>query len=70
MLLCAGVALAIPMTSLIAMQVPALGLWAHSSDATLCVDLFALLAFCLFVYAARLTRLRVQKGPRDSVWAA
>lgn len=68
--LCAGIALMIPLTSLLVMLIPALGLWVNGRDATLSVDLFALFASGLFVYAARLTQTRVQNGARDSVWSA
>ncbi|WGG52426.1 PepSY domain-containing protein [Rugamonas sp. DEMB1] len=68
--LCALAALAIPLTSLVAVLAPSLGLWAHTSAATLGVDLTALAGAALLLYGARLTARRVLHGPLDSVWSA
>jgi len=64
--LCALASLAIPLTSLLAIFIPKLGLWAHAS--TLSVDLTALIAAGLFAYAARLTSRRIAQSV-DSVWS-
>ena len=58
-----------PITSVIGLLVPNLGLWAPHSAATLGVDLVALGFSGLFYYGYRLTRHRVFNGPQDSVWA-
>lgn len=68
--LCALSALAIPLTSALAALLPGLGWWAHGSAATLGVDVTALAAALLFLYAARRTARRVAHGPADSVWSA
>lgn len=67
--LCALATLAMPITSLVALIVPSLGLWAPYSAATLGVDLVALAFSGVFFYGYRLTRHRVLNGPQDSVWA-
>ncbi|MFV0595381.1 PepSY-associated TM helix domain-containing protein [Shewanella sp.] len=67
--LCALATLAMPITSLIGLLVPSLGLWAPDSAVTLGVDLVALGFSGLFFYGYRLTRHRVLNGPQDSVWA-
>ena len=68
--LCALASLAIPLTSLVAALLPSLGLWAHTSAATLGVDFAALADAALLLYGARLTARRVLHGPVDSVWSA
>lgn len=68
--LCALAAAAIPLTSLAAALLPALGWWAHTSPAALGVDLTGLAAALLLAYATRLSARRASYGPRDSVWAA
>lgn len=67
---CALACAAIPLTSLLAVLIPALGLWTHTSAAALGVDLTALAAALVFAFAARVTSQRVNHGPRDSVWSA
>ncbi|MDC8758404.1 PepSY-associated TM helix domain-containing protein [Janthinobacterium fluminis] len=69
LLLCALAALAIPLTSLAAVLLPSLGLWAHGSAASVGVDVVALLCALLFLYGARRTAQRVAHGPADSVWS-
>lgn len=60
----------IPLTSLVAVLAPELGLWAHTSASSLAVDGTAL-AFALgFTFAAKRNRARAIYGGRDSVWAA
>lgn len=68
--LCALSFLAIPLTSLAAALLPSLGLWANGSLAAVGVDLVALVAGLLMLYAARRTARRVAQGPLDSVWSA
>lgn len=67
--LCGSATLAMPITSLVALIAPSLGLWAPYSAATLGVDLLALAFSGVFFYGYRLTRHRVLNGPQDSVWA-
>jgi len=67
--LCALATLAMPITSLVAVIAPSLGLWAPYSAATLGVDLAALAFSGMFFYGYKLTRHRVFNGPQDSVWA-
>lgn len=59
--------LAIPVTSLVAVLVPALGMWAHRS--TWGVDATALVLAFAFARMLRATRRRVAEGPADSVWS-
>lgn len=66
---CALACLAIPLTSALAVLIPALGLWAHASLAALGVDATALAAAVAFACAARITSRRVNYGPADSVWS-
>ena len=66
---CAVAALAIPVTSVAGALLPALGMWAHTSPATLGVDATALALAGLFAWGARLAARRAINGPRDSVWA-
>lgn len=68
--LCAVAALLIPLTSLMAYFIPALGLWAHVSLATLSVDAVALLFAVFFWRLAIRTARRVYQGGVDSVWSA
>lgn len=63
---CALAALAIPLTSLLAIIIPELGLWAYVS--TMSVDLTAFIFASLFFYAARITSRRIG-GSADSVWS-
>jgi len=64
--LCAFASLAIPVSSLIAVIIPDLGIWWHRS--TSAVDLAALVLAALFTYAARITVRRI-RSQSDSVWA-
>lgn len=68
--LAAGATLAIPLTTLAAVLLPGLGLWAHASPAALGVDFTALAGALGFGWMARATARRAQSGPADSVWAA
>ncbi|MFT3803665.1 MAG: PepSY-associated TM helix domain-containing protein [Burkholderiaceae bacterium] len=68
--LCAAATLAIPVTSLLAIMLPALGMWAHGSAATVGVDVVAFIGALCFAWMARATARRVRYGPADSVWSA
>lgn len=68
--LAAVLALSIPLTTLLAWLLPSLGLWGHTSLATLGVDITALVGALGFAWMARATARRVQSGPVDSVWSA
>ncbi|MFC4620981.1 PepSY-associated TM helix domain-containing protein [Comamonas nitrativorans] len=67
--LSAAFTLAIPLTTLAAALLPALGWWAHTSAAALGVDATALVGALCFAWMARATARRVQCGPADSVWS-
>lgn len=66
----AALTLAIPATTLLAWAVPALGMWAHGSYASLGVDATALVGALGFAWMARITSRRVRYGVSDSVWSA
>jgi len=61
--------LCIPATTLLAWLIPSLGLWGHTSAATLGVDLTAFAGALCFSWMARATARRLARGPADSVWA-
>ncbi|MCH1925772.1 PepSY domain-containing protein [Shewanella sp. C32] len=61
--------LAIPLSSLAALCLPSLGLWAPQTPATLMVDVVALLSAAGFAYAAKVTYQRAVNGDADSIWA-
>jgi len=61
---------AIPITSLLAWMFPDLGMWTHTSAATLGVDVTALAGALCFLSMARAAKKRVQEGGQDSVWSA
>ncbi|MNK18631.1 hypothetical protein D3C87_368390 [compost metagenome] len=67
--LAAAVTLAIPATSLLGALIPATGLWAHTSPATLGVDATALAAGLAFAWMASATHRRLARGAPDSAWA-
>lgn len=67
--LACALTLAIPLTSLLGWGVPALGLWAHTSPASLGVDLTALVGALAFAAMARATTRRIRQGRADSVWS-
>ncbi|MFT3802577.1 MAG: PepSY-associated TM helix domain-containing protein [Burkholderiaceae bacterium] len=67
--LCAVVTLAIPLTTLAAWLLPALGMWAHGSAATIGVDVVAFAGALCFAWIARATARRMRHGPADSVWS-
>lgn len=66
--LCAAACALIPLTSAIALMAPQLGMWAHSSGATLAVDFTALALALMFIFAAGRTRRRLAKAPADTLW--
>lgn len=68
--LAAAATFAIPLTTLLAMLLPALGWWANTSPAALGVDLTAAAGGFCFIWMAFATRRRVRSGPVDSVWSA
>lgn len=61
--------LAMPLSSLVALCVPSLGLWAPRTPATLMVDIVALVSAAGFAYAAKRTYQRAVNGDADSIWA-
>lgn len=65
---CALLGVAIPLTSLMALAFPSLGMWAHGSPGVIAVDFTALVLALLLAWAARLSYLRSRSGPVDSVW--
>jgi len=68
LMLCAVFSAAIPLTSLLTVMAPGLGLWANSTVATLSVDITALLMAAAFCYAARRTDKRLKSAAADTVW--
>ncbi|MEH2514733.1 putative iron-regulated membrane protein [Bradyrhizobium sp. AZCC 1610] len=67
--LCAAATMSIPLTTALALLFPALGMWAHSSAATIGVDVVAVIgAFCFARMAIATTR-RIRSGPADSIWS-
>jgi len=68
--LCAAAALAIPLTTLAAALLPALGLWAHTSVQALGVDVTAFIGALCFAWMAHAAARRVRHGAADSVWSA
>lgn len=67
--LAAALTFAIPTSSVLALLLPSLGLWAHTSPAALGVDLTALVGGFCFVWLARVTAQRITHGSADSVWS-
>lgn len=61
--------LAIPLTTLLAWCIPASGLWAHHSIASLGVDITALVGAVVLGSMAKSTAQRVYTGASDSVWS-
>lgn len=66
----AALTLALPATTLLAWSLPSLGLWAHTSPATLGVDATALAGALALAWMARASGRRRREGAADSVWAA
>jgi hypothetical protein len=67
--LAAFTTLAIPVTSLIAILVPSLGMWSHSSMGTIAVDIVAVVGGFCFAYLAKKTHHRAYHGKPDSMWS-
>lgn len=67
--LCAGATMAIPLTTLLALLLPVLGLWAHGSAATIGVDAVAFVGALSFAWMAAATARRITTGPADSIWS-
>lgn len=67
--LCAASTMAIPLTTLMALLLPALGMWAHGSAATIGVDAVAFVGSLSFAWMAVATRRRITTGPTDSIWS-
>lgn len=67
--LCAAATMAIPLTTLAALQFPALGMWAHGSAATIGVDVVAFVGALCFAWMAVATMRRIRNGPTDSIWS-
>lgn len=67
--LCAVATMAIPLTTLVARLLPALGMWAHGSAATIGVDVVAFAGALSFAWMARATTRRIRTGPADSIWS-
>lgn len=67
--LCATATMTIPLTTLLAALSPALGMWTHSSAATIGVDVAAFTGALCFAWMAIVTTRRVRNGPADSIWS-
>ncbi|MFG3591225.1 PepSY-associated TM helix domain-containing protein [Bradyrhizobium sp. RDI18] len=67
--LCAAATMSIPLTTVLALLFPALGMWAHSSAATIGVDVVAFIGALCFAWMAIATARRVKHGPADSIWS-
>lgn len=67
--LCAAATMAIPLTTLLAVLFPALGMWAHGSAATIGVDVVAFIGALCFAWMAVATTRRIRNGPTDSIWS-
>lgn len=67
--LCTAATMAIPLTTLVALLFPALGMWAHGSAATIGVDVVAFVGALCFAWMAIATTRRIRNGPADSIWS-
>ena len=67
--LASALTLAIPLTSVLAWCLPALGMWTHTSWGSLGVDATALVGALALAWMARATSHRVRVGVPDSVWS-
>jgi hypothetical protein len=61
--------MAIPLTTMLAALLPALGMWAHGSAATIGVDVVAFIGTLCFAWMAVATTRRIRNGPADSIWS-
>jgi uncharacterized iron-regulated membrane protein len=69
LVLCAAATMAIPLTTITAVLIPALGLWAHGSAATIGVDVVAFIGALCLAWMAVATMNRIRNGPTDSIWS-
>ncbi|ALU41966.1 PepSY-associated TM helix domain-containing protein [Pseudoalteromonas rubra] len=60
--------LAVPLSSVIALIFPSIGLWSPANFGTLCVEIIALMFSMIFLGIARKTRVRVSKNEPGSIW--
>jgi hypothetical protein len=67
--LCAAATMAIPLTTLVALLFPSLGMWAYGSGATIGVDVVAFIGALCFAWMAVATTRRIKTGPADSIWS-
>jgi uncharacterized iron-regulated membrane protein len=67
--LCAVATMAIPLTTLVALLFPMLGMWAYGSAATIGVDVVAFIGALCFAWMAAATTRRIRNGPADSIWS-
>lgn len=67
--LSAAATMAIPLTTLAALLVPALGMWAHGSAGTVGVDVVAFIGALCFAWMAVATARRTRSGTTDSIWS-
>ncbi|GAB1096997.1 MAG: PepSY-associated TM helix domain-containing protein [Shewanella algae] len=67
--LSALVCLAMPLTSILALLAPGLGIWAPETPGTWAVDLTAFGFAAIFAFGALKTFKRATQGPADSIWA-
>lgn len=61
--------MAIPLTTMLAALLPAPGMWAHGSFATIGVDVVAFIGALCFAWMAVATTRRIKTGPADSIWS-
>ena len=66
---CAAATMAIPLTTLVALLFPGLGMWAHGSAATVGVDAVAFVGALCFAGVAVATSRRIRNDPADSIWS-
>jgi len=59
----------IPLTTLLTLAIPSLGLWEFKGFGAIMVELVALVFSGLFYYAALKTKRRAFYGERNSIWA-
>lgn len=67
--LCVAATITIPVTTLVALLFPALGMWAHGSAATIGVDVVAFIGALCFAWMAIATARRIRNGSSDSIWS-
>ncbi|MCK6395146.1 PepSY domain-containing protein [Zoogloea sp.] len=67
--LAAASTLAIPLTSCVAVLMPGLNMWAHTSPSSLGVDMTACVGALAFGWMAKAAARRARHGAPDSVWS-